>query len=102
MASKLMSRCCRYTVNTKWPQVTFRRGFGSISGGKGEEDQTGTRRVVVTGMGAVTPLGIGVQKTWQRLVAGHTAVHKVRGKGYGKLPCQVAAEVFISELDESQ
>ena len=41
----------------------------------------GRRRVVITGMGAVTPLGNDVETTWQNLVAGKSgagADHAVR------------------------
>src|SRR5919197_3180734 len=37
----------------------------------------GRRRVVVTGLGAVTPLGNGVEPTWQSLLAGESAATNI-------------------------
>ena len=53
----------------------------------------GTRRVVVTGMGAVTPLGNDVATTWQALVAGLSGVRRIESFDPSRLTSQVAGEV---------
>ncbi|CAG8975629.1 hypothetical protein HYALB_00008388 [Hymenoscyphus albidus] len=35
------------------------------------------RRVVVTGLGAITPLGVGVRQTWTQLLAGHCGIRSI-------------------------
>ncbi|MBU2654449.1 beta-ketoacyl-ACP synthase II [Acidomonas methanolica] len=51
------------------------------------------RRVVVTGMGLVTPLGVGVDVTWQRLVEGRSGIRRISCFDPSDLPAQVAGEV---------
>jgi len=51
------------------------------------------RRVVVTGMGMVTPLGCGVEVTWQRLVAGKSGARKIEKFDVSDLPAKIACEI---------
>ena len=51
------------------------------------------KRVVVTGLGLVTPLGIGVEKTWESLVAGRSGAGKITRFDASDYPVQIAAEV---------
>ena len=51
------------------------------------------KRVVVTGLGMVSPLACGVEATWRRLVAGESAAGRVETFDVSDLPCQIAAQV---------
>ena len=53
----------------------------------------GMRRVVVTGMGLVTPLGIGLEEVWRRLVAGESGVRAIQSFDVSDLPARIAAQV---------
>ncbi len=50
-------------------------------------------RVFVTGMGAVTPLGTGVDRLWQRLVAGESGIAPVELFDAAQFPCTIGGEV---------
>ena len=52
-----------------------------------------TRRVVVTGMGLVTPLGTGLEKTWKALCAGKSGIARITRFDPTNYPCQIAGEV---------
>ncbi|MDC4203478.1 MAG: beta-ketoacyl-ACP synthase II [Candidatus Manganitrophus sp.] len=52
-----------------------------------------SRRVVVTGLGAVTPLGVGVEKTWKALLSGESGVGRITRFDPTDYPCQIAAQV---------
>ena len=51
------------------------------------------RRVVVTGMGMVTPLGSGVETSWSRLLAGKSGAVRVAEFEVSDLPCQIACRI---------
>ena len=51
------------------------------------------RRVVVTGLGLVTPLGTGVEKTWRALISGDSGVGRITRFDPEGFPTQIAAEV---------
>ena len=44
------------------------------------------RRVVVTGMGLVTPLGIGLERNWSSLTAGRSGIRAIQSFEVSDLP----------------
>lgn len=50
-------------------------------------------RVVITGMGAITPVGLTVSELWESLVSGQSGITKVSRFDASNLPTKVAAEV---------
>lgn len=52
------------------------------------------RRVVVTGMGVVAPNGIGIEKFWDSLVHGRSAVRKITRFDASSYPSQIAGEIW--------
>lgn len=57
-------------------------------------------RIVITGMGAVTPLGIGVGNYWRALIAGKSGISKITSFDASELAVQIAGE--IKDLDASK
>jgi len=62
-------------------------------------DKKNRRRVVVTGMGAITPLGLTVESFWQELKKGRSGINPITLFDAGNLSCTIAAEVknFIAD-----
>jgi 3-oxoacyl-[acyl-carrier-protein] synthase II len=60
------------------------------------------RRVVVTGLGMVSPLGAGVDVTWRRLLAGESGAARVESFDVSDLPCQIACQVPRAEGAEGR
>ncbi|HEX2552935.1 MAG TPA: beta-ketoacyl-ACP synthase II [Microvirga sp.] len=51
------------------------------------------RRVVVTGLGMVTPLGCGVEPTWKNLLAGKSGAVQITDFEVSDLACRIACQI---------
>ena len=51
------------------------------------------RRVVITGLGIISPVGTGISTTWQNIVAGKSGITRITHFDPSALACQVAGEV---------
>ncbi|RJR16163.1 MAG: beta-ketoacyl-[acyl-carrier-protein] synthase II [Nitrospiraceae bacterium] len=57
------------------------------------------RRIVITGVGMITPLGTGTEKSWKGLIEGRSAIGRITHFDPEGYPCQIAAEVSDFEID---
>jgi 3-oxoacyl-[acyl-carrier-protein] synthase II len=57
------------------------------------------RRVVVTGIGLVTPLGSGLEVPWKRMLDGQSGLGPMQGFETDDLPCRIAAHVSHGEAE---
>src|SRR5688572_3616563 len=55
------------------------------------------RRVVVTGMGMVTPLGDGVDTTWRGLLDSKSGIRSIQGFDVSDLPTKIGGEVPVGD-----
>lgn len=51
------------------------------------------KKIVVTGMGAVTPVGIGVNEYWNNLIAGRSGIDTIKSFDPSELTVQIAGEI---------
>ncbi len=51
------------------------------------------RRVVITGMGMVTPLGSGVDYNWSQIIAGESGISRIEHFDVSDISCQIAGQV---------
>jgi len=55
------------------------------------------RRVVITGLGLVSPLASGVEATWSRLLAGQSGARRVTEFEVDDLPCKIACRIPVGD-----
>ncbi len=60
------------------------------------------RRVVVTGLGLVTPLGCGVEASWSRLIEGRSGISGIQSFDVSDLPCKIAGQVPLGEAADGR
>lgn len=60
-----------------------------------------SRRIVVTGMGIVSPLGCGIEHVWQRLLAGQSGLRKLPEELIASLPAKIGGVVPAKAEDEA-
>jgi 3-oxoacyl-[acyl-carrier-protein] synthase II len=54
---------------------------------------TASRRVVVTGIGLISPVGIGTEESWRAIVAGQSGIGRITQFDASSYGCQIAGEV---------
>ncbi|XP_058116310.1 3-oxoacyl-[acyl-carrier-protein] synthase, mitochondrial [Anopheles ziemanni] len=57
------------------------------------------RRVVITGLGVVSPVGCNVDTAWRTILDGQSKIGRLEGESYDKLPCRVAATIDKKDID---
>lgn len=57
------------------------------------------RRVVVTGLGLITPFGFGVEQNWKKLISSKSAISNIERFDTTYLPCKVAGEIKHGEAE---
>src|SRR5262245_35978496 len=60
------------------------------------------RRVVITGLGLVTPLGCGVEASWSRLIESRSGARRIEEFEVGDLSCQIACFIPRGSLSEGK
>ena len=66
---------------------------GAANASRAERPRNEMRRVVVTGMGMVTPLACGVEATWSRLIAGESGARKIDTFEVSDITCKIAGMI---------
>jgi 3-oxoacyl-[acyl-carrier-protein] synthase II len=58
------------------------------------------RRVVITGLGVATPIGIGIDAYWESLLQGQCGIRRIAAFDPGGLPIQIAGELPLFQLGD--
>lgn len=56
------------------------------------------RRVVVTGIGVVSPIGCDITTAWNSILNGYCGIKSLDSQQYESLPCKIAAKISEEDL----
>src|SRR6185436_11984743 len=70
-----------------------RRACPPIGAAMNNNNNHSRPRVVITGMGAITPLGLNLKEFWDGLLAGRSGITRITQFDASNLPCQIAGEI---------
>lgn len=57
------------------------------------------RRVVVTGLGVISPIGCNVSTAWSNIISGRCGITKLDSPEYEQLPCRIAGRISQKEFN---
>ncbi len=83
--------CFRVLIALLFPDLPWYKGVLNLDSGRT------MKRVVVTGVGLVTALGLDAQSSWEGLAAGRSALKRIRGYDASKEKVDVAGEVSAED-----
>lgn len=66
------------------------------------QSQEFRRRVVVTGVGVVSPVGSGADIAWNNILNGICGIKRLQDPAYQTVPCKIAAKIDDDELKLSE
>jgi 3-oxoacyl-[acyl-carrier-protein] synthase II len=88
--------CVPFGYETVWAGLIGTESGPPLAVGETRQEPD-MRRVVITGLGMLSPLACGVEETWQRLLAGQSGAGKIQHFDASHLPCQIACEVPLGD-----
>ena len=60
------------------------------------------RRVVVTGIGIISPLGLGQKNNWKRLISGESGIDTIKSFDASELTCKIGGEIPLGSFKEGK